>query len=160
MHLAGNVVDLAGGEVHAADVTELSRAEDRALFVSDGFGAVDVVRTSAEEAYDAVLDGGGASASVSCDGTWTVRRDGADARAVQEVRDRVQRIVHHPAEVGGWPSLSGGAACVDGDGDGMPSAFEMRYGFDDSEPSDALEDTDGDGYLNVEEFLNGSRPRM
>ena len=49
-------------------------------------------------------------------------------------------------------------SCSDLDGDGMPDAFEQRHGFDPTSPADGPLDADGDGYSNVEEFLNFTSP--
>ncbi|UCH88643.1 MAG: PQQ-binding-like beta-propeller repeat protein [Thermoplasmata archaeon] len=41
----------------------------------------------------------------------------------------------------------------DTDGDGMPDTWELKYGFDPSDPSDADDDPDEDTYTNLEEYL-------
>ena len=64
----------------------------------------------------------------------------------------------HPSDYGGIPNLAAGTACADTDRDGMPDAYESRVGLDPNDPSDAAMDADGDGYTNVEEYLNGSSP--
>jgi hypothetical protein len=47
----------------------------------------------------------------------------------------------------------------DNDGDGLPHAWELAHGLDDSNPADALLDSDGDGQDNTTEFLAGTEPR-
>jgi hypothetical protein len=47
---------------------------------------------------------------------------------------------------------------LDSDGDGMPDFWEIRYGFNPHDPSDAALDADGDGLTNFEEYLVGSNP--
>jgi pectate lyase len=49
-------------------------------------------------------------------------------------------------------------APVDSDHDGMPDEWEKKYGLDPNDPSDAAKDLDGDGYTNLEEYLNGTDP--
>ena len=39
---------------------------------------------------------------------------------------------------------------VDTDGDGMPDAWEVRYGLNPNDPGDAVKDCNGDGYTNIE----------
>jgi pectate lyase len=46
----------------------------------------------------------------------------------------------------------------DSDGDGMPDEWEIRYGLNPDDPSDGPLDKDGDGYTNLEEYLNGTDP--
>ncbi len=48
---------------------------------------------------------------------------------------------------------------VDGDEDGLPDAWELRFGFDPQDPSDAVLDADRDGRSNLQEFLDGTNPR-
>ena len=49
-------------------------------------------------------------------------------------------------------------ASLDSDSDGMPDAWETQHGFDPSGACDTSQDKDGDGYINVEEYLNGTDP--
>ncbi len=48
----------------------------------------------------------------------------------------------------------------DADGDGMPNGWEIRYGLDPHDPSDAGLDADGDGMTNLCEFRLGRNPRV
>jgi hypothetical protein len=52
-------------------------------------------------------------------------------------------------------NLLGGA---DSDGDGMSDDFEIFYGFNPLDPSDANLDSDGDGMTNLQEFKAGTNP--
>lgn len=45
-------------------------------------------------------------------------------------------------------------ACADDDSDGLPNDWEMMYGSN----IDANEDADGDGYTNIEEYINATNP--
>ncbi|HTI50209.1 MAG TPA: hypothetical protein VL475_04635 [Planctomycetaceae bacterium] len=82
------------------------------------------------------------------------RRDAADRRLVQGVRDRTHRLIDSQDEVGGWPELKGEAAPRDTDRDGMPDGWEQGRGLDPQDPNDRNGDRDGDGYTNLEEYLN------
>ena len=68
-------------------------------------------------------------------------------------------IITHPDQVGGYPEYRG-TSYPDTDSDGLPDAWEERFDFDPVNPEDAVGDADGDGYLNVEEFLNRTDPRQ
>ena len=41
----------------------------------------------------------------------------------------------------------------------MPDAWETTHNLNVSDPADGPADADGDGYTNVEEFLNRTSPR-
>ena len=43
---------------------------------------------------------------------------------------------------------------ADTDHDGMPDAWEKAHGLDPHDPADRNGDRDGDGYTNLEEYLN------
>lgn len=47
---------------------------------------------------------------------------------------------------------------VDSDRDGMPDAWEKRYGFNPKNATDATADDDQDGFTNLEEYRNGTAP--
>ncbi|MFK8001601.1 MAG: polysaccharide lyase family 1 protein [Polyangiales bacterium] len=82
------------------------------------------------------------------------RRDAADARVIADIADDIGRIPVTPEQVV-FPDLQSGDVPLDTDGDGMPDAWEDEAGLDSSDPSDGAGDLDGDGYTNVEEYING-----
>ena len=63
-------------------------------------------------------------------------------------------IITHIDQVGGLPSYSG-EAYIDTDGDGIPDEWEIKYGLNPNDPSDANQDMNGDGYTNIEKYING-----
>ncbi len=128
---------------------------------------------SAQKAYEFVMENVGATLP---------RRDTVDARIVLTVRtgqaiyDKkakpfttpyVKRrlpddsykygIITHPQQVGGLPEYKG-TPYVDSDRDGMPDEWEIRYGLNPNDPSDAIKDCNGDGYTNIEKYINGIDP--
>jgi pectate lyase len=87
-------------------------------------------------------------------GTRLPLRDAADVRIVNDVRNGTGTIIDWPEEVGGYPELNSGTLPVDSDNDGMSDAWEQKNGLDPRDPSDNNTDTDGDGYTNIEEYIN------
>ena len=85
-------------------------------------------------------------------------RDVVDARIVAEVRSGTGRVIDSQDEVGGWPAYATKAAPPDADHDAMPDDWEERFGFEPRDASDGPKDLDGDGYTNVEEYLNRTDP--
>jgi hypothetical protein len=81
-------------------------------------------------------------------------RDPVDARIIDGVRNRTGRIIDSQTQVGGWPALEAGSPWVDSDGDGMPDDWERTQGLDPAAPADGNADRDGDGFTNLEDWLN------
>ena len=52
------------------------------------------------------------------------------------------------------------ADVTDTDGDGMTDVFEQAYGLDPDSAADANGDLDGDGYSNLEEYLQRTNPTL
>lgn len=48
---------------------------------------------------------------------------------------------------------------VDADNDGMPDAWELKFGLNPNDPSDAKKDLDGDTFTNLEEFEAKTDPK-
>ena len=67
-------------------------------------------------------------------------------------------IITHPSQVGGHPDYKG-KPYMDTDGDGLPDAWEKKHGLNPTNASDATSDLNGDGYTNIEEFINGRDPK-
>jgi pectate lyase len=86
------------------------------------------------------------------------KRDAVDIRIVNEVRNGTGRIINDEEQVGGWPELKSAKPPQDSDRDGMPDDWEKRCGFDADDPADGNGDADGDGYTNLEEYLNSIEP--
>lgn len=112
---------------------------------------------SAVAAYADVLSDVGANARLDCAGNLVANQDSLDQQILDEVAtgtgpDDVK--ANDPNQIG-WPTLAPGSPCPDADGDGMPDAFEGLLGSDPA-VADAQGDLDGDGYTNIEEYLNGT----
>lgn len=81
-------------------------------------------------------------------------RDAVDERIIAGVRARSLRIIDSPSQVGGWPVLEAGTPWVDGDGDGMPDSWERANGLNPADATDGPADRNGDGWTNLEDWLN------
>jgi hypothetical protein len=112
---------------------------------------------SAKEAFTNVL------ADVGCN--FPVLDD-HDTRIIKEVRSGRTKfkgsktglpgLPDSQDDVGGWeeyPEIKRPAGW-DTDGDGMPDAWEKQYGLNPNDPADGNEDLNGDGYTNLEKYLN------
>lgn len=129
----------------------------------------------AEKAYEFVLKNVGATLPL---------RDAVDKRIVKEVKtgklsgrqrgetaqgDKYNRskvlgedsykkgIITHISQVGGYPNYKGNPY-KDTDKDGMPDRWERKYNLNPNDPSDANKDISGDGYTNIEKYINGIDP--
>ncbi|UOR15172.1 polysaccharide lyase [Qipengyuania aquimaris] len=88
-------------------------------------------------------------------------RDNVDKTFVEDVRtcDSAPYLIDNPTDVttaiAGYGSFKAtGGALPDRDNDGMPDAWEDRYSATNADVWDANDDPDGDGYPNIEEYLN------
>ena len=63
-------------------------------------------------------------------------------------------IITDPRQMGGYPVYGDWAPRVDTDGDGMPDEWEKDNGLNPNDPTDASKDCNGDGYTNIEKYIN------
>ena len=63
-------------------------------------------------------------------------------------------IITDIRQVGGLPEYKG-QPYLDSDNDGMPDAWEKANGLNPNDPTDAVKDCNGDGYTNIEKYING-----
>lgn len=152
----GNVVRYRSGtELTGVDTVDKN---SRQYLVTSRYDAPVVTTVSAYQAYDEVLADAGSNRGLNCDGVFYSRRDAIDTRIIDDVRNGTGRIIDDPSQVGGWLAIAPGTPCDDADKDGMPDAWERANGLDPNNSADAAGDADGDGYTNIEEFLNGTAP--
>ena len=83
--------------------------------------------------------------SQAADGSFRYRRIGPDSYKVGIITD--------PRQMGGYPEYKG-EKYVDTDNDGMPDAWEKANGLNPNDASDANGDCTGDGYTNIEKYIN------
>ena len=84
--------------------------------------------------------------SQAADGSFKYRRMSADSYKLGIITD--------PRQMGGYPEYKG-TPRKDSDGDGMPDSWEIANGLNPNDPSDATGDLNGDGYTNIEKWING-----
>ena len=65
-----------------------------------------------------------------------------------------QGIITDPRQMGGYPAYRKWKPYKDTDMDGMPDAWERAHGLNPNDPSDANGDMNGDGYTNIETYIN------
>jgi hypothetical protein len=180
VYVNGNIVegnkavtaDNCNGGVQVYDKANADEFKDK-IKVDEPFKMSQVTIVSAKKAYKNVLSSVGATFP---------KRDAIDARVVKSVKTGkaiyeadakpfttpyVKRrlpddsykmgIITHPDQVGGLPEYNG-TPYVDSDNDGMPDAWEVKYGLNPNDPSDANGDLNGDGYTNIEKYINGIDP--
>lgn len=108
--------------------------------------------TSAEQAVADVIAGAGNTKY------W----DAVDARQIAQLKS-FGTLGKNPDDehvVGGMPPAPAPQpAIVDADRDGMADAWERESNLDPATPTDGNADDDGDGYTNLEEYLNKTDPR-
>lgn len=119
--------------------------------------SVAIKKQSAYEAFESVIADVGANARLDCNGNWIKNHDAVDTRLLSDVKYNTgpEKPIKRIDSVGGYPVIDPGKNYLDSDRDGMPDEWEISHGFNQNDPSDASEDGDGDGYTNIEEFLNG-----
>jgi pectate lyase len=84
------------------------------------------------------------------------KRDAVDARVVSQVRQGTGHQINTANDVGSWPELTSTSSSADADQDGMPDAWETAATLNSNNHADGNADADGDGYTNLEEFLNAT----
>ncbi|MDD5206479.1 MAG: hypothetical protein PHS17_13715 [Desulfobacterales bacterium] len=154
MYVEGNIDSYRTSDTQAQEVSV--EPGSRGYLVSKRFPDPTITETSAAQAYKDVLASAGNYRGLNCDGTWTVRRDAHDLRIVSDVTNRTGKIINDPSEVGGWLTISSGTPCTDTDSDGMPDVWETASGLNPNNSADRLLDSNGNGYTNLERFLNGA----
>ncbi len=151
-NLVGGFPDVTADNWLGIDLKSGGNKEDlKALSV---FEITEVEFTSADEAYEKVLEHAGAS-------LW---RDTVDARIVEEVANGTATfggtygdglgIIDTQGTIGGWPELKEGIAPADTDQDGMPDAWETEKELNPNDSNDASGKDLSNYYTNLEIYLN------
>jgi hypothetical protein len=89
------------------------------------------------------------------DDAGALPHDDVDERMRSDVLTADGGWIDSQNEVGGWPQISSGVSPTDSDNDGIPDDWEIANGLNRNNPGDASLDLDGDGYTNIEDYVNG-----
>lgn len=160
--VAGNVMEGKYGADEPLAGVRAPRNEPKEKFLADQpFFEPFVTTQSAAEVFENVL------ADVGCN---VPALDEHDRRVIEETRSGTTTykgsisglpgLPDSQADVGGWDDYpeEHRAADWDTDNDGMPGAWETQHGLNPADPADGNLDADGDGYTNLEEYLNSIAP--
>ncbi|WP_092422835.1 right-handed parallel beta-helix repeat-containing protein [Alloyangia pacifica] len=163
VHAIGNVFikgqDSGGREA----IRFISNTGEASYYVTDNVAEVGGVNTSQIQS-DFVFDPATTEVMSSSEVVdWILENAGArfdgevseiDQRIIDSVLDNTGAIIDSQKEAGGYGKLEGGTALADSDGDGIPDFYEQVIGSD-AKVADANRDADGDGYSNIEDYING-----
>jgi hypothetical protein len=116
-------------------------------------------------------DGVGASRRLDCSSRWVDMRDSVDVRITTAVvngttlygtytYDTINTSPQSQGDLGGFPTEAAGTACVDANNNGMPDVWESYwagvFGLGTTLAPNAT--NFGDGYTNLEHYLDGRTP--
>ena len=107
---------------------------------------------NARDAYETTLRYSGCS----------LVRDRVDERIIANIVSGKGKLIDSQDEVEGWDPYPEVRRPDDWDidRDGIPGAWEKAHGLDPEDPADRNGDMDGDGYTNLEEYINSLVPNM
>ena len=88
-------------------------------------------------------------------GAYLPTRDRIDERIVYDVENKSGNIISMPSDVFGWVIKEKVYRELD-----PGNAWQSNYNIDLSNPDEAHADFNNNGYTNIEEFLNGTNPRI
>jgi len=111
------------------------------------------------DVFNSVVMDAGANSRLTSDGSFVDARDEVDQRFIDDFFNGTGPT--SPPEVAQIPSsIDPGQAYSDSDQDGMADEWEEIHfgGLARGSSSDSSSDFDGDGYTDLEEFLNGTSP--
>jgi hypothetical protein len=152
LYFADNLLDGDANGVFEATKTDFDMVALPATRLDERLAAPAVATDTALEAYERVLAGAGATLP---------ERDEVDALAVTHARNQTGVLITTEADLvlegvtnDGYGTLASGDAPTDTDRDGIPDAWETAHSLDPANPADGAADPNGDGFTNLEEYLD------
>jgi hypothetical protein len=152
LHFADNLLDGDANGSFEATKTDFDMVAQPATELAERLDAPEITTDTALEAFDRVLAGVGATLP---------ERDEVDALAVTHARNQTGVLITTEADLAlegitndGYGTLAPGDAPADTDRDGMPDEWESDHALDPANPADGASDANGDGFTNLEEWLN------
>jgi len=122
-------------------------------------GATRPKRDAVDERVVEMVRTGKPTAKPGSDLSEALQKVGYAPNVIANIREGVAKgIITDVGEVGGYPEYRG-EPYSDRDQDGMPDDWETKHGLDPQNAADAAGDLNGDGYTNIEDFLNGLDPQ-
>ena len=100
------------------------------------------------EAYDFVINSSGATLP---------SRDPVDKEVIKDIQTKGDGMVNTKQNTLEWPIFNSGLTLIDNDNDGMPDYWEQVNNLNIANDDNSY-DNDGDGYTNIEEYLNRTDP--
>ncbi|HEY3393986.1 MAG TPA: hypothetical protein VGK58_14835 [Lacipirellulaceae bacterium] len=138
---------------------QIESAESAFEKVLGNAGATKPRRDAVDERVVEMVRTGQVTAKLSNDLAEQLRQVGYSTQVIDAIASMVPKgIITDISQVGGYPEYAG-QPYEDSDSDGMPNDWEEKYGLDPQVASDAAGDLNGDGYTNIEDFLNGLNPK-
>jgi hypothetical protein len=155
LYAAGNYADdNRDGKLNGRLLSHAKGEYDSVRWIQEPFDFPKIKKMSAEDSYRWILRNAGCNFPA---------RDEVDTYMIDELASLGVKGKCIASEMElpfkGAGAIRSGAAPVDTDRDGMPDAWETANKLDPKNPADGAQDTDGDVYTNVEEYLNGTNPQ-
>ena len=127
---------------------------------STNYGGMDLVTEKYDyPAPEKILDAAAALKYVSGHAGASLVRDPVDTLLVKQLQSfgKEGKLISDEKDVGGPGYIEPGTTPKDSDNDGIPDDAETKLGTD-SGKDDSMDDKDGNGYVNVEDWANSLVP--
>jgi hypothetical protein len=152
LYFADNLLDGDANGAFEATKTDFDMVALPATRLDERLAAPEVATDTALEAYGRVLAGAGATLP---------ERDEVDALTVTHARNHTGVLITTEADLelegvtnDGYGTLAPGNAPTDRDRDGIADDWETAHALDPGNPADGAADPNGDGFTNLEDYLD------